>query len=127
MRLSSLPRVSTSCLVNRPVLNPFAGELHTYFKLRAYCAISRLDRLSSPVHRRQVLTLHSPLTTTSLSLLPSWLTFSTMWAKADFELPGEKWWSTDTVAVVTGGELAVLIAWSSSSVRCVQTITTLRS
>ena len=36
-----------------------------------------------------------------------------MSAKAAFELPGEKWWSEETVAVVTGGEFAAPLGVTS--------------
>lgn len=103
MHLSSLPRFATSRLVGSPSLIAIGVRADAQCKSRAFCALARFDRHSRPsnsVHRRQL------LTTTSLSLLSSWLPFSTMSAKAAFELPGEKWWSEETVAVVTGGEVA---------------------
>ena len=103
MHLSSLPRFATSRLVDSPSLIAIGVRADAQCKSRAFCAFARFDRHSRPsnsVHRRQL------LTTTSLSLLSSWLPFSTMSASAAFELPGEKWWSEETVAVVTGGELA---------------------
>ncbi|KAL3131003.1 hypothetical protein ABBQ38_000327 [Trebouxia sp. C0009 RCD-2024] len=104
MHLSPVPRFVSFCRGNSPALREFAITANTICKSRAYCALpglGRSSRQSSPVQRRQV------LTTTSLSLLPSWLPFSTMSAKAEFELPGEKWWSTDTVAVVTGANKGI--------------------
>lgn len=47
--------------------------------------------------RRQV------LKTTALASLASWLPFGRMASSSAFELPGDKWWRSDTVAVVTGG------------------------
>ena len=116
MHLSSLPGYATSRFVARPSLIAIGVRANTRCSSRAV-SLPRLDRLSkpsSPVHRRQL------LTTTSLSLLSSWFTFATMSAKAAFELPGEKWWSEETLAVVTGGEFAaplyctvnLLMEWS---------------
>ena len=64
---------------------------------RTYCAVARERLISSSVQRRQV------LKTTSLSLLSSWLPFARMSAKSAFQVPGDTWWSLETVAVVTGG------------------------
>ena len=103
MHLPYLSRLTPSHLVNSQVSVAFGARVGTQCHSRAFCALPRLDRFSRPssaVHRRQL------LNTTSLSLLSSWLPFSTMSAKAAFELPGEKWWSEETVAVVTGGEFA---------------------
>ena len=103
MHLSSLNGYAFSRFVAGPSLSAIGVRANTRCNSRAACALPRLDRLSrlsSPVHRRQL------LTTTSLSFLSSWLPFSTMSANAAFELPGEKWWSKDTVAIVTGGKFA---------------------
>ena len=54
------------------------------------------SHLSRPIQRRQI------LQTASLGFLTSWLPFSKMTAKAQFH-PEQKWWRSDTVAVVTGG------------------------
>lgn len=102
MHLSSLPRFATTRLLNSRCVTATSVRTGDFCKPRAVCDLPRRDRLSRPsssVHRRQV------LTTSFLSLLPRWLPFSTMSAKAAFELPqGDKWWSDETVAVVTGGE-----------------------
>ncbi len=60
------------------------------------CRGAGFSHLSRPVHRRQV------LQNASLGFLTSWLPFSKMTAKAQFH-PEQKWWRSDTVAVVTGG------------------------
>ncbi|DBA83911.1 TPA: hypothetical protein ACH3X1_006414 [Trebouxia sp. C0004] len=53
-----------------------------------------------PTHRRQV------LQTASLGFLTSWLPFSKMAAKTQFH-PEQKWWRSDTVAVVTGANKGI--------------------
>ncbi len=74
-------------------------RLHLPHTPQVTCGTVDLDQLTHRVQRRQV------LKTTSLGLLASWLPFSNMAAKAEFH-PEEKWWRSDTVAVVTGGALS---------------------
>ena len=105
MHLSSLPRFTTTLVNSVTATSIRTGDC---CKQRTNCDLPRrLSRPASPVHRRQVL-----ITSTSiLSFLPRWLPFSTMSAKAAFELPeGAKWWSDETVAVVTGGEYAGILS-----------------
>lgn len=91
-RTTSLRLSKGSCQYTR------ISSLENHRCLRKHCAVTHDRLFSISVQRRQV------LKTTSLSLLSSWLPFARMSAKAEFQLPGERWWSPETVAVVTGGE-----------------------
>ncbi len=96
--MHALPTTSSLSLVH----HLFARSRHCCIQLQVShssqvkCRRAGISHLPRPLHRRQV------LQTASLGFLTSWLPFSKMTAKAQFH-PEQKWWRSDTVAVVTGG------------------------
>ena len=86
-------------------------QLQVLHSSQVKCRRAGFSHLSRPVHRRQV------LQTASSGFLTSWLPFSQMTAKAQFH-PEQKWWRSDTVAVVTGGVHYLMTEHTSFPARC---------
>lgn len=81
---------------------------------RCLCHVSRshYHRASTGVHSGRSHSRRQLLKSTSLAVLAGWLPFGRMSSNA-FQLPGDKWWRPDTVAVVTGGTSCWLIVVTS--------------